>query len=202
MLLANLSDNVRWEPSIFRNLFSFSKEHFLHQSVNFDVIVHFIKLAQYDLVVWVRSEVVNRVIFNLDLQNARVGCGPIRGDPIIKIVYLKRALRLFVRITLASSAWFEVNRDNQIFEVSNVLFLVLERVLLVFTLIKTVLTDKMFLFLALSLTCIHNECICGIVKVSTFSFKESAASLGSLVHLYNGLSSLLNVRVVKNAPLE
>lgn len=70
MFLANLSDDIWRELSILRDLFGFSKEYFLHQRVNLDVVIHFVQLAEYKLVVRVRSEVVNRIIFDFHLQNA------------------------------------------------------------------------------------------------------------------------------------
>ena len=42
MFLTNLSNNISWELRILRNLFSLSKKHFLHQSVDLHVVIHLI----------------------------------------------------------------------------------------------------------------------------------------------------------------
>lgn len=53
MLLADLSNDIGWELGVLGNLLCLSEKHFLHESVNFDVVVHLIQLAQHQLVIGV-----------------------------------------------------------------------------------------------------------------------------------------------------
>lgn len=85
VLLANLSLDVFWELSSLSDSLCFLEKILLHQGVNFHVVFHFIQLAQNNLVVWVLSQIVNRVILDLHLQNARVICGPEACDLVCEI---------------------------------------------------------------------------------------------------------------------
>jgi len=70
VLLTDLSDDVGWELCVFSDLFSLSKQHFFHESVNFDVVVHLVQFAEDELIVGVLGEVVDCVVLDFDLQDA------------------------------------------------------------------------------------------------------------------------------------
>lgn len=109
MLLANLSNDIGWELGVLGNLFCLSEKHFLHESVNFDVVVHLIQLAQHQLVIGVCRQIIHCVVLNLHLEDSGVCCGPVRRNSIIEIVNLQRTLGLLVWVTLTSTSWFKID---------------------------------------------------------------------------------------------
>jgi len=70
VLLTDLSDDVGREFRIFSDLFGFSKEHLLHEGVNFDVVVHLVQLAEDELIVGVLGQIVDCIVLYLDLEDA------------------------------------------------------------------------------------------------------------------------------------
>ena len=201
VLLTDLSDDIGREFRIFSDLFGFSKKHLLHEGVNFDVVVHLVQLAQHELIVGVLGQIVDCIVLYLDLEDARMRRCPIRCDSIVEVVNLKRTLRFFKLIALTSTSWLKINRYDEVLEVPDILFVIFQRMLLIFSLHQTVLPNEVLLLLALPLARIHYQRIRLVVKVCAFCLKERATSLGSLVHLDDRLGSLLDIGIVENATL-
>lgn len=202
MLLTDLSDDVGWELCVFSDLFGLSKEHFLHERVNFYVVVHLVQLAEDELIVGVLGEVVDCVVLDFDLQDARVRRCPKRSYSVVEVVYLKRTLRFFILVALTNTSWLKINRNNEILKVPHILFVILQRMLLIFPLRQTVLPNEVFLLLALPLARIDHQCVGLVVKIGAFSPQKRATRLSSLIHLNDRLSSLLYIGVVENAPFQ
>jgi len=201
VLLTDLSDDVGREFRIFSDLFGFSKEHLLHEGVNFDVVVHLVQLAQHELIVGVLGQIVDCIVLYLNLEDARVRRCPIRRDSIVEVVNLKRTLSFFILIALTSTSRLKINRYDEVLEVPDVLFVIFQRMLLIFSLNQTVLPNEVLLLLALPLARIHHQRIRLVVKVCAFCLEERATSLGSLVHLDDRLGSLLDIGIVEDATL-
>ena len=45
VLLANFSDDVLWEAGVTRNLLCFKEKTLLHQSMDLNIVFHFVKFA-------------------------------------------------------------------------------------------------------------------------------------------------------------
>jgi hypothetical protein len=202
VLLTDLSDDVGREFCVFSDLFGLSKKHFLHERVNFDVVVHLVQLAEDELIVGVLGEVVNCVVLDFDLQDARVRRCPIRSYSVVEVVYLKRTLRFFILVALTSTSWLKIYRNNEILKVPHILFVILQRMLLIFPLRQTVLPNEVFLLLALPLARIDHQRVGLVVEIGAFSPQKRATRLSGLIHLNDRLSSLLYIGVVENAPLQ
>lgn len=124
VLLTDLSDDVGWEFRVFSDLFGLSEKDFLHERVYFDVVVHLVQLAEDELIVGVLGEVVDCVILNFHLQDARVRRCPIRSYSVVEVVNLKRTLRFFILVALTSTSWLKINRNDEVLKVPNILFVI------------------------------------------------------------------------------
>jgi len=207
VLLADLSDNIFGEISITRDLFSFLKEAFLHERVNFNVHFHLIQFAQNHLLVRVLGQVVHCVILDFNLHNARMRSCPVGGDSICKIVDLQsRGCLLLPRLLSgARAAGLKVHRQNQRLEKAHVFLVVFELEFLDFLVAATqrVLANKVFVLVVLFAAAhVDDQRVRRVIKIAAISLQGLCLRL-VVVHLDLGRTNrLLNVGVVQNAPLQ
>lgn len=71
------------------DLLGFNMKVLLHQRVDFDIVFHFIELAKNflcSLSTDILSQIVNRIIFNLNFKNLAVRGGPVDGNSVGEVV--------------------------------------------------------------------------------------------------------------------
>ena len=121
--------DVFGEVGVARNCLCFLVETTLHQVVNLDIVLHFVELDKFSFAATatlILRQVVNGIIFDLNVHDLTAGCRPEQRNLILEIVYVKLTLRgsVQMRSCAAFSHWFHLN--NVIFEETHVLFLTVQ----------------------------------------------------------------------------
>ena len=203
VVLRDFCDNIRWELGLVSNIFSINEKSLLEKWVYLNVIFHLIQLAQNHLVVRVNCQVVNRIFFDLHLQNLGMWSGPITCDSVLQIIDLKLAGCFFVSLLRTRPSWFKVNWNYVISEVADALFLIFLNMVDWCFLSKSKKSDQMSFFALVFLTCCHRQRVSNVVEICASSLQIKSLLSGRLVLHFNlGINMFFNSRIVDYASLE